>query len=151
MRSLKKWATGRQSFVILAVLCAVTIAVGLASRSQATSSPPHTNHYQLSFEATGTGAGDSRVYFDIDGVLAHCHLTEPAILADGYDKKEGDTVGIRVYYPDGSVDKSGTLTLKDPGALGLGYGGCWNVNVRVDLETISGKKTWVIHVSEYCC
>jgi len=151
MRPLKRWATGRRSFIILAVLCGVAIAVGLASRSLATSSPPHTNHYQLIFEATGTRAGDSREYFEIDGVSAHCHLHEAAILADGYDKKEGDTVGIRVYNPDGSVDKSGTLTLKDPGALGLGYGGCWNVNVSVDLETISGKTTWVIHVSEYCC
>jgi hypothetical protein len=151
MRSLKRWATGRRSFVILALACGVTIAVGLASRSLAMSSPPHTNHYQLSFEATGTKAGDSRVYFAIDGVSAYCHLGEPAILVDGGDKKAGDTVGIRVYNPDGSVDRSGTLTLKNPGALGLGYGGCWNITVRVDLETISGKTTWVIRVSEYCC
>jgi len=122
MRSLRCY-TGRPSSVIPAVFCFVLIAVAFASRSLATSSPPHTNHYQLYFEAAGTHAGDSRVYFEIDGVSAHCHLTEPAILVDGDDKKEGATVGVRLYDPDGSLDKSGTMTLKDGSALGLGYGG----------------------------
>jgi len=151
MRSLKRWATGRRSFVILAVLCAVTIAVGLASRSLATSSPAHTNHYQLSYEAAGTKAGYNGSYFEIDGVSANCEIFDPPILVDGADKKEGDTVGIRVHTYSGAIDKSGTLTLKDGGYLGLGYGGCWNINVTVHLQTISGKKTWVINVSVYCC